>query len=74
MKNCYVEVYLQKLWIVDAPKEAQQKDYEVMLISSNDKLKHIRDRISESRNSDEFRLWKMEKPDAPFSKFYQDLK
>lgn len=74
LSSCFIEFYLCKLFIIDVPKESEQNDYEIILISQNQKVRDLESRIAQSRDTTDFRLWKLVKPNEPFKDFYSSLR
>lgn len=68
--KCHIDFYLRKLSIIDVPKDPSQKDYEIILVPQNQKVYELETRIIKSRESDELKLWKLQKPNLPFKEFY----
>ena len=58
---------------MEVPKDKTQKNYEIIQMSRNDPVDRLYSRIKESRDSNDFRIWKIEMPNMQFNTFHKKL-
>ena len=59
---------------MDVPKDRSQKDYEIIQFSKYDPIEMLFDRVEKSRESSDFKLWRVYDPNIPFSDYQNNLK